>query len=208
MDAATRLVDAVVDKDKITDVEEMIGYRDPIIVPVHRAEGGNAIPVAYAHRLGDQFGLPVTEDIFQSNKPGRTNTGALHRMLNRSTFDGPVTPGQDYLLVDDNVTLGGTLSDLRSYIESKGGHVIGATTLTGIRGGEILAPTKETLDALRTKFPTLEPWWWKNHGHGLDSLTEGEADYLLGRGSVEGIQNDLSPRTGPAGTGEPSPTKD
>jgi hypothetical protein len=116
------------------------------------------------------------KDIFQSNKPSRTNTGAPHRMLNRSTFDGLVTPGQDYLLVDDNVTLGGTLSDLRSYIESKGGHVIGATTLTGIRGGEILAPTKETLDALRTKFPALEPWWWKNHGHGLDSLTEGVAD--------------------------------
>ena len=91
------------------------------------------------------------------------------------------------------MTQGGSLSDLRSYIESKGGHVIGATTLSGGENSQILVPRPETLGALRKNFPTLENWWEQNHGHRFDSLTESEARYLLRIGSERTIRKELAP---------------
>ncbi len=47
------------------------------------------------------------------------------------------------------MTQGGTLADLRAYIESKGGHVIGATTLGNAEFGHMMCPQDMTLAALR-----------------------------------------------------------
>jgi hypothetical protein len=193
-DAATRLVDAVVNEGKMKEVETLIGDSKPTVVAVHSGETGrNAIPRAYAELVGEWFGLPVANDIVQINRPGRTRSTAEYRMLNRTTFDGPVTPGQNYLLVDDNVTQGGTLSDLRSYIESKGGRVIGATTLMGGEDSQFLAPRPETLEALRRTFPKLESRWEQTYKHRFDSLTESEAQYLLDFQSESRIWNKLAP---------------
>ena len=63
----------------------------------------------------------------------------------RAGFLLDVWVGRDYLVVDDNVTRGGTLADLRSYIERNGGNVVGATTLPGSRQSEILVPRDDTL---------------------------------------------------------------
>jgi hypothetical protein len=192
--AASDLVDAVVGESKMEELGKVIDDSKPTVVAVHSAEAGrNALPGAYAKLIGEWFGLPVDDDIAQMNRPGRTASTAQYRMMNRATFGGPVSPGQNYLLVDDNVTQGGSLSDLRSYIESKGGHVIGATTLSGGENSQILAPRPQTLEALRKNFPTLENWWEQNHGHRFDSLTESEARYLLRIGSDRTIRKELAP---------------
>jgi len=103
--------------------------------------------------------LPVDDGIIQANEPRRTGQNAEYRMSVHSKFDGPVETGRDYLIVDDNVTQGGTLADLRSYIESHGGRVVAATTLTGSRQGGTLAPRAEAIAALRVRFPGLESRW-------------------------------------------------
>jgi len=127
-----------------------------------------------------------------------------------------VVAGQDYLLVDDVTTQGGTLADLRSYIELRGGHVIGATTLTGARFSHILAPRAETLAKLRAKFPDLEPWFTEQFGHGFDALTDSEAHAVLRYKSADSVRDHLAaerrardageggsgPRSGESGAGE------
>ena len=55
----------------------------------------------------------------------------LSRLARQAAFAGDILPGADYVLVDDFVGQGGTLANLRCLIESRGGRVIAATTLTG-----------------------------------------------------------------------------
>ncbi|MGD0106399.1 MAG: hypothetical protein ABSC06_20525 [Rhodopila sp.] len=180
-EAAERFVRDTIDPAKLDALHGLIGDSKPIVVAVHGEEttGRNAIPETYAKVLSDTLGLPVDSDIIQANRPGRTGQNAEYRMSVRSKFDGPVQPGRDYLIVDDNVTQGGTLADLRSYIESRGGRVVAASTLTGSRGSETLAPRAATLPALRRRFPDLESRWQGTFGHDFNGLTEGEARYLL-----------------------------
>ena len=105
----------------------------------------------------------------------------------------------DYLIVDDHVTQGGTLADLRAFIESKGGNVIGATTLTGVAGGATLAPLQATLERLRKRFPGLEADWKKAFGYGFDGLTQSEAAYLDRHNPADSIRDTVIARGQEAG---------
>ncbi len=179
-DAAARIVRAVV---KIGRVKE-IAARHPgaIVVPVNAAEatGNNRIPYAYACLLADA-GLELGDDIVQSVKANHTGAEALDRLLRRAEFAGPVEAGREYILVDDHVTQGGTLNELRHYIEERGGKVVEITTLTASKGSTILPIRRDTVAALKAKFgPELD--------HGLqaakiagriEALTESEGRYLL-----------------------------
>jgi len=64
---------------------------------------------------------------------------------------------------------------LRGYIESKGGHVVGYTALTGRADSSILGLTQATLATLRQKHGQLENWWRGQFGFGFEDLTESEA---------------------------------
>jgi simple sugar transport system permease protein len=179
--AAERFVDAMVTVDKIEQIRRMIGDTQPIVVAPHAEEvtGRNAIPETYAHYLSDELGLSVDREIVQANRPRRTGQDGAYRRAARCAFDGDVEQGRDYLMVDDNVTQGGTLADLRSFIEQRGGNVVGASTLTGSRSSEILAPRAETIHQLRTRFPDLEAKWKTAFGHDFTGLTQSECTYLV-----------------------------
>ena len=176
--AAVRFVDAVVSPAGLERLRLLIGDREPIVAAAHAEEAGgrNALPERYAFVLSRRLGLPVDLQIVQANRPHRTGQGGEYRLVARSEFDGTVEVGRDHLIVDDNVTQGGTLADLRSYIERNAGHVIGASTLTGSRQSEKRAAT---LTALRARFPGLERRWKETFGYDFDALAEGEATYLL-----------------------------
>jgi adenine/guanine phosphoribosyltransferase-like PRPP-binding protein len=169
-EAAVRFVDAMVDPATMAELRAILGDRKPTVVAVHAEEaaGRNAIPERYAYVLARDFKLPLDEDIVQANRTGRTGQSGEYRLAVHAEFDGPLQPGRDYLIVDDNVTQGGTPADLRSYIETRGGYVVGATTLTGSRQSEMLASV-----------PELESRWKAAFGYGFSSLTQGEAAYLL-----------------------------
>ena len=117
-------------------------------------------------------------------------TGNPPRGLWRSLFEGEVERGRDYLLVDDFVGQGGTIANLKGFIESRGGTAIGCTTLTGKPWSAKLTPSVDTLRMLRDKHGgELESWWKDTFGYGFDFLTESEARYLARADSVELIRN-------------------
>lgn len=167
----------------------LIGDSQPIVVALHAEEatGRNAIPVAYATDHADALGLPVDDEITQSNRPQRTGRDGAYRLATHSECDGAVEQGRRYLLVDDNVTQGGTLADLRTYIEQHAGNVVGATTLTGSRSSEILAPRADMLEQLRARFPDLEAKWKAALGNDFTGLSQGEATYLLRSKPSDGL---------------------
>ena len=87
--------------------------------------------------------------------------------------------GTDYFLVDDFVGQGGTLANLRGFIEFNGGTVIGATSLTGRADSAKITLEDQQLKELRSRHgQALEDWWRDRFGHGFDSLTQSEARYL------------------------------
>jgi len=122
-EAALNLVDRLVTDETVSQIKAIIGDDRPLLVPVLAVEdaGTNKIPLAMAEVLADRTGLDVELGIVQREKVSRTGTGSDHRLAFNPTFEGSVQPGQKYLILDDTLTMGGTLASLRGYIENRGG---------------------------------------------------------------------------------------
>ena len=153
-------------------------------------EGVNAIPEAFAEMLSAELNLQVESGIVQINTVGHTGANGFVRLARQPIFEGNVTEGQDYLLVDDFVGMGGTLANLKGHLEYKGGVVIGATVLTGKPYSAKIALEQSMLHELREKHGNeLEVWWQKRFGHTFDCLTQSEARYLFKTPDADTIRN-------------------
>jgi hypothetical protein len=178
----------------VEKVIELAGNRMPLLASAHAFEktGVNAIPEALADELGERTCFPIDGSIVQINVVGHTGADGFSRLARQALFDGDVVAGADYILVDDFIGQGGTLANLKGYIESNGGKVLGATVLTGKPFSAKLALTNEQLVALRAKHGNLEDWWRDRFGHGFDLLTESEARYLERTEDADTIRNRIT----------------
>lgn len=104
-----------------------------MIVAVHAEElsGRNQIPIVFATLLESYLGVAVDEDIVQAERAYRTGADGFGRLVKKVLFEGAVIADARYLIVDDAVTQGGTIADLKGYIEENGGVVIGVVALMG-----------------------------------------------------------------------------
>jgi hypothetical protein len=94
------------------------------------------------------------------------------------------------LLVAD---MGGTLANLIGYIESQGGHAVGATVLTGKPYSAMVAPDDLHIQALRDRHGReFEDWWRETFGFGFDCLTRSEARYLENSPDAQTIRDRLT----------------
>jgi len=172
----------LIDHRTIDVIRGLIGDRQALLVPVHALEdqGYNRIPGAFAELLAERLGLDVEIRVIQANVVNHTGASGWQRMVRPAVFDGAVTPGKDYFMVDDFVGQGGTFANLRGFLMHGGGRVLGATTLTGRADSATLALQSGTLTALREKHGELiENWWQGTFGYRFDCLTESEARYLV-----------------------------
>jgi len=116
----------------------------------------------------------------------------FQRLANQAFFAGEVESGHRYLLVDDFVGQGGTLANLIGYVESKGGHAVAATVLTGKPYSAKLAPDDALIEALTDKHGRdLEDWWRERFGFGFDCLTRSEARYLENSPDAQAVRDRL-----------------
>ena len=172
----------------------MVAGKTPFLASAHAFErtGVNAIPEALADELSKRTGFPADNSIVQVNVVGHTGANGFMRLARQAIFDGEVIVCAEYLLVDDFIGQGGTLANLKGYIESSGGIVLGATVLTGKPYSAKLCPTDEQLAALRSKHGNeLEIWWNERFGHGFDCLTQSEARYLERSQDADTIRSHL-----------------
>ncbi|MGL4756339.1 MAG: PLxRFG domain-containing protein, partial [Aeromonadaceae bacterium] len=194
--AARRLVRDVLSPDAIKQIRGVIGDHRAIALAVHAEEAvsRNVIPRAMADILGQVLGVDVDLDIVQSAKVGRTAQDGFGRLANQPSFDGRVRTDKPYLIMDDTLTQGGTLANLKGYIENRGGKVLGATALTGKQYSSKIAIDQETLKQLRDQYDGtgLETWWQNRFGYGFDKLTESEARYLLRAKDADKIRDRVS----------------
>ncbi len=126
-DAALRLVNDLVKDEKIVDIARR--YPDSHIAYNHKMQGNdiNMIPAAYAAKFS-AIGMKVEHNIVAVTDVSHTNATDLARISKRMRFEGYVTQGADYILLDDFITSGAELRDMRDYIQSKGGNVVMMTT--------------------------------------------------------------------------------
>lgn len=203
--AARRLVHDVLSLDAIKQLKGLIGDRSSIALGVHAEEAvsRNAIPRAMADVLAKVLGLDVDLDIVQAAKVGRTSQDGFGRLANQPSFDGHVRIDKPYLIMDDTLTQGGTLANLKGYIENRGGEVLAATALTGKQYSAKIAIDSSTLEQLRDQYDGtgLEAWWQNRFGYSFDSLTESEGRYLLRAKDADKVRDRV------AAAGQPSPAR-
>ena len=195
-DAAKVLAEEMLSVKGTERLAQLSAGRSPILLPVTAEEvaGFNAIPDAMAHVLGLRLGLTVsTGAILQLSKVGHTKADGWHRLVTPAEFTGEVEAGAEYILVDDHVGFGGTLANLRGFIEQNGGTVLGMTTLTETREARQIAVRHEALNVLCSKHGSeLADFWNREFGHGLDCLTNIEAGYLCRVESVDAIKTRMA----------------
>lgn len=178
--AAEGLVQEVFSEEQVQHLGKVFANRSPFLLAVHavESEGMNAIPRVFAHKLSGLFKLPLASGIIQINRVSHTGADGYTRLAFPAVFDGNISP-VEYMLVDDFVGQGGTLANLRGFVESRGGRATGAMVLTGKSYSAKLTPDERTLRLLRDKHGrNLEEWWLASFGYGFERLTESEARYL------------------------------
>jgi hypothetical protein len=157
-------------------------HPNAIIAFVHAQEatGRNRLPETYARMASKITGLRLTKKIVQTVRANHTGANALERMMRRAAFDGPVERGAEYIIVDDHVTQGGTLNELRKHIQTHGGKVVAATTLTASQFSDTLSITSDAVEGLYAKFGKNIDEQLKAAGiaKGVEELTQSEAREL------------------------------
>lgn len=211
--AARRLVADVMTRESVNELRQLLAGRKAILAAVHAEEAvsRNAIPQAMADVLSKALDLDVATGIVQAAKVGRTAQDGFGRLTNQPAFEGPVRTDLPYILLDDTLTQGGTLANLKGYIEDHGGKVIGASALTGKNYSAKIALAADTLRKLRDHFEgtDLENWWNEQHGYGFDRLTESEANYLLRAADADKIRDRvLAARSDGTPSAEPESLRD
>ena len=212
--AAARLVRALVGEQGIAAVRELIPRVSesgaPILVSAHAYEHANVnpIPVALAKLLSEHLALVSEAAIVQTNIVSHTGADGYGRLARQPRFDGGVGTGCEYVMVDDFIGQGGTLANLRGWIEKRGGKAVGAVALTGKPYSARLNPSREQLHELRERHgPDFEKWWREQFGHAFDCLTQSEARYLARSPDVDTIRSRLAEAqqggNGPGGARSP-----
>ena len=175
----------------LDQISALLGNQRPLLLPVQALEtaGLNIIPRMLAKVLATLLDLPVAAGLVQINRVSHTGADGYSRLAFPALFSGPVQH-HSYFLVDDFIGQGGTLANLKGWLESAGATVIGASTLTGKAYSAQLGLTKETLRNLREKYGNeLEQWWLATFGYSFACLTESEARYLLRADDADTIAN-------------------
>ena len=193
--AAMMLVQATLSTGKVVALQRLLDDRAATLVSAHafEREGVNAIPEIFADELGRALGWPVDGGVIQTNFVGHTGADGFSRLARQAAFAGEIQSGKEYVMVDDFVGMGGTLANLKGYIESCGGRVLAAVALTGKPHSARLQPAPERLNELRNRHGAeLEHWWQNRFGHAFDALTESEARYLARTADADTVRNRLA----------------
>lgn len=166
-------------------------HPNPVLVPVLAEEdsGRNKIPLAVAAVLSARLGLAVELGIGQACKVGRTNKGSDHRLVFNPAFLGPVNCGAGYIIIDDTLSMGGTIASLRGYLIGGGAQVLGAAVMTAFEAATVLPVSAKMLASIRAKHgDAMNDLWVEEFGYGIEQLTQGEAGHLRAAQSVESMR--------------------
>jgi hypoxanthine phosphoribosyltransferase len=161
---------------------EKIPFAFDTVVPVMQFDRDkpNALPLVYAAALAKHFDAYLETGIHQINVVSHTFADAQTRILGQPMFIGKIQPSSRVLIVDDVVTYGSTLANLRGWIHQQDATVVGATTLAAGFGGTKLALPDMVRDRLLDRFSNQAEALAKELGFSAECFTNREARFLAG----------------------------
>ena len=186
MGSAIKLLDDLVTKETVDRLKAMAksaSVTPRLIAPAAQVgDSNNVLAVGYAQWLGHELDWPVEERVFQNKAFSKDRTDAWTRIANSSSFYGEIDKGNPYVIVDDVITLGGTLADLRSFILGKGGSVIGMSAIASRSGHDTPIHLGQELQTQLENFygRDLENFCKELLGYGHTCLTRSEGAKFLG----------------------------
>ncbi len=190
--AALSLVQSLLSEETVADIQKMANGCEPIIVGIRAEEskGKNQIPTAMARVLSEQTGWERDTGLYQISYAGRTGSDSSYRLAFPAVFGGEVKAGRDYLLLDDNSTMGGTIAGLKGYIENRDGKVIGAAVMSARATGLELIPTEKQLNDIQRKHgDAANDFFQKTYGYGIRRLTRSEAGAVRTSPTIDELRN-------------------
>ena len=173
--------------DELAKKRSRFGSPTIFVAPFAReTSGDNAIPQVLAEVLAFLCGASADKNLVQVTKVYHTGADPMERLVLRAEFEGPVQAGANYVLVDDVISLGGTLAELAHYVQLKGGVVSDIAVLVNAGRNKSLSPDHQTLKILKERFANeiIEIF-----GIHIDALTANEAQYLVGFRTSDEIRN-------------------
>jgi len=175
-----------------------VDYPDAILVGVHaqEAQGINKIPETLAQMIHRITGLIIDDNIVQSVKVMRTNKDSFYRLANRPKFSGKVQSGRQYVLIDDVITCGGTLSELRYFIESNGGIVVQMLVLSASKFSTNIGLCEKTKLLLLAKYDIMSLQSilkeFDIYGGNEGYITESEARIFTSARSIDAARDRIA----------------
>jgi hypothetical protein len=189
--AAILLVKTLVPKFLDTELSRVFSPGTIFTAPhAEEAKGRNAIPAILSTYCAAVCDGEADDEIIQINRAFHTGADMAQRLVSRVGFDGEVLAGRNYVLVDDNLTSGGTLADFGSFITYAGARVIGLVVLTVSDRYSTFCPTRKAVDTLEKHY---EPGKFKsicgNLGINRNAFTDAEVRYLFGFRTADELGN-------------------
>jgi hypothetical protein len=180
IDAAHLVVSRCVKLDRLQELREK--HPDAVLLPVL---GHNRLPIA----LAEVIGLRICLSVRLIHTVSRKHLCAILRFLHKPVFTGDIQEGSEYILVDDVITQGGTISALRNFVMSRGGNVVAVVALAYAIGSHAIAPMKCYVVRLLVKFGMALMSLLLKLGiaESVQGLTNSQVKYLLRFASVRNI---------------------
>jgi len=184
--AAEKVLKMCLNDEKMRSIREK--YADAILIPV--IDRDNALPIAFA----DYIGLAVCMSVLCLKIVSRKNLSAMERILYKPHFYGYIEPNKAYLLVDDIMTQGGTLSSLIQFTIKSGGYVCAVIVLAYAKYSRKLMSKYKNLIVLKQRFGEeivdLFKYFGISEGE-IHYFTHPEMMYLMKFSNIENIKKKL-----------------
>ena len=168
-----------------------------ILLPIIAQEenGRNKIPFAIALYISELYGNTIETDIVQEVRANHTGSSASKRLKNvlfKRYSEYPLA-NNEYIIIDDYITMGGTVASLAKYIRNNGGVVnkvitisSGTRTIKDTVGFQDITPTQEEVNAVREKFGD---WIEEYADMKYEEMPAPTIRYLLRFNNLENFKN-------------------
>jgi len=184
IDAARSVVQQCVKKERIADLRRR--FPGSVLLPVL---GRNQLPLA----LAQEIELPIWKEVQRTDRTPRKLLRAIQRLLHKPKFTGYIEKNTDYIIIDDIITQGGTVSSLREFVRTQGGKISAVVALAYAIGSHDITPTRENLFRYFFKFGE-EVFILNDRGvaYRYEELTNSQVRYLLKFSSTKNIHNKIA----------------
>lgn len=201
IDAALRVVRDCMDRAYIACIKMQLnilrqqGHQDPILVVPYKEGSKNMLAHAAAARLSKELGLEIDTNIIQTGTESRKSMSRLERLFKPATFSGASQAGRLYIVVDDVMSTGSTLADMRGHFKANGSEMAFAAVLGTPTGTHThLNATAKQISAVECNLSSSIRGYIENAvGFGIKCLTQSEGLLLSQPSSRVELRNFVRP---------------